>query len=316
MIKKILFPLRHAHRTAFAAACLFLPMGLMAQDATPKNVTISKNIEVTDENGVQTVTVTTTENGVTTTEIFTGADADNYLNNDQQSVMWNQQNGGIIDINIDSLMDNAHMIFLNDNMAEGFHFEFDMDSLMSKCKIMMDGEFPEEMKKMLEELEKNGMTMHHQFSHDTILDANGIGKHIKISIDSDEVEIGDTDEDVVIIHKNSGDHKNVKVKTIIIAHSVLIEDIPAEKKKNELEDVSLSFYPNPGNGDFTLEFSIEDEDETIISIHDITGKIIYTETVKGKGDYKKKISLDEPSGVYIVKVQQGKKAMTKKLIIN
>lgn len=297
---------------------LLLPLGTMAQDTDSKHITISKNIEVSDENGVKTVTVTTTENGNTTTEIYTGVDADNFLENEHSTTQWHQQNGAIIDINIDSIMGGNHMILLNDMMDGGFNFEFDMDSLMSKCKIMMNGAFPEEMKKMMEELEKNGIHMSHSFSHDTIINSDGNSKHIKIIIDGDESN--NNEEEVIIIRKGNGDitmdDKNVKVKTIIIAHSVIMEDVPAEKKKNELEDVSLSFYPNPGNGDFTLEFTIDDEDETVITIHDLTGKIIYSETVKGKGDYKKKISLDEPSGVYIVKVQQGKKAMTKKLIIN
>jgi hypothetical protein len=37
--------------------------------------------------------------------------------------------------------------------------------------------------------------------------------------------------------------------------------------------------------------------------------------VKGKGNYKKQITLNEPSGVYILKIQQGKKSITKKLVI-
>lgn len=311
MKKNILFPL---------ALGLLLPLGTMAQDTHSKSITISKNIEVSDENGVKTVTVTTTENGNTTTEVYTGADADAFLDNEHSSAQWHQQNGAIIDINIDTIVDGNHMIFLNDMMDGGFNFEFDIDSLMSKCKVMMSGEFPEELKKMMEELEKNGIHMSHDFIHDTIIESDGKTKHIKVIIENDEDLKGDGEEEIVIIRKgsdvNASGDKNVKVKTIIIAHSVIMEDVPAEKKKNELDDVSLSFYPNPGHGDFTLEFSIEDEDETIITIHDITGKIIYNETVKGKGDYKKKISLDEPSGVYIVKVQQGKKAMTKKLIIN
>ena len=47
--------------------------------------------------------------------------------------------------------------------------------------------------------------------------------------------------------------------------------------------MNLGFYPNPSNGNFTLDLDLTDKEEAIISITDISGKEVYTEKVRGNG---------------------------------
>lgn len=308
---------------------LFLPNSSEAQTNSQKKTVIQKNMEVTEENGIKTVTITTTENGKTTQEVYTGEEAEKYLQDQHHSngTMINDEHH-IFMFSTDSMMKCKMKIHddLKGNFDHSFHFDFDSLIQISAKDIMGDfdwnGDYSEEMKKMMEEMQKNLGEMKMEF-HDTIIKLDGNEKNIMMIMhDGDENEIIHTSPDgkVIRIEKKepgdeNGEKKATSIKKVMIARFIMIEDIPAEKKKNELEDVKMGFYPNPGNGDFTLEFTIEDNDETVITIHDLTGKTIYTETVKGKGDYKKQIHLDEPSGIYIVKIQQGKKSMTKKLII-
>lgn len=301
-----------------AAFCLMLPMTSLSQKTESGSTnSISKKVEIIEENGTKTVKVETTENGNTTTEIYSGDAADEFLKKEHGSHFGNKQDH-IIHMDFD--MDTLNHSFEFNIGDENFSFSrFGLDSIMKSFDFNFDfnGEMNEEMKKMMEELKNMPLHMENFQWTDSL--SNTIGKNNKMII-IDDAELDEkTKEELkkmgIDIDTEIKDGKKVTSK-VIVARMVLIEDVEPEKKTKVLDDVNIGFYPNPGNGDFTLEFNIEEEkDEAIISIHDMTGKIVFTETVKGKGNYKKQISLDEPSGIYILKIQQGKKAITKKLVI-
>lgn len=309
-MKKLFYP--------FAVLCLSIPALSFAQ--TPgKNETstrsITKKIEVNEENGVKTVKVETSENGNTTTEVYTGTAADEYLNN-QQGIHRNTHPHMMFKAFPE--MDSTHQF--NIKIDDGnFNFHFNLDSMMKTLNFdwtMEMGNLQESMKKLEEEM-KNMKIDIQSFGFDDSAFNFSNGNQVIILDDADLDE--KTKEELkkmgidIDLEKKEG---NKVVSKVIVARVVMIEDMEQDKKVKELEDVNIGFFPNPGNGDFTLEFTIEEEkDDAVITIHDLTGKQIYTETVKGKGTYKKQISLNEPSGVYIIKIQQGKRAITKKLII-
>lgn len=302
---------------SLAAFCLMLPAITMAQTSEKTERNIQKKIEIIEENGMKTVKVEITENGNTTTEIYSGDAADEFLKKEHGSHFGNKQDH-IIHMDFD--MDTLNHSFEFKIGDENFSFsQFGLDSMMKTFDFNFDfnGEMNEEMKKMMEELKNQSFDLKNFHWNDSLM--NSFGKNNQMII-IDDAELDEKTKDElkkmgIDIDTEMKDGKKVTSK-VIVARMVLIEDMEPEKKTKVLDDVNIGFYPNPGNGDFTLEFNIEEEkDEAVISIHDMTGKIVYTETVKGKGNYKKQINLDEPSGIYILKIQQGKKAITKKLVI-
>lgn len=296
--------------------CLSISLALFSQTSVKTERKIEKKIEILEENGIKTVKVETTEDGITTKEIHTGQAADDYLNRQE-----GKSSDGMF-FKFDGEDDSLHRF--NFRMDEHFDFgNFNIDSMMKNFHFEWNGNMPdlshleEELKKLEEGLQNFHFNMQNFQWNDSVFDFNN-GMQRMIIIDDADID-DNTKEQLkqmgidIDTEKKAG--KKVTSK-VIVSRIVLIEDIKPEKKQKELEDVYIGFYPNPGNGNFTLEFNIEEEkDEAIITIHDLTGKIVYTENVKGKGNYKKQISLDEPSGVYILKIQQGKRAITKKLII-
>ncbi|MDI1355977.1 MAG: T9SS type A sorting domain-containing protein [bacterium] len=118
-----------------------------------------------------------------------------------------------------------------------------------------------------------------------------------------------------------------KITKIIIIKKIKIidpstEDAKMLDKQTGLADGKLSldkmdFYPNPNTGKFNLSFNLKDKGTTSVSILNMEGKIIYNETLDNfTGHYSKEIDISEnPKGAYFVKVEQGKHAQLKKIVL-
>lgn len=80
-----------------------------------------------------------------------------------------------------------------------------------------------------------------------------------------------------------------------------------EDRSNEIQ-----IYPNPNNGDFTLEWASENEDAQIV-IRDIVGRIVYQSTVDTD---RQTIDLGTASkGTYLVQIQTADRNISKKMMV-
>src|SRR5262249_54059561 len=127
----------------------------------------------------------------------------------------------------------------------------------------------------------------------------------------------------------AGDGKEGKETVkVIILRKVKITDPSEEDKKmlsgkpsgiadNKLALDQMSFYPNPGNGRFNLTFYLPQKGDTEVSIFDIEGKNVYSESLPAfSGKYDKEIDISSsPKGVYFVKVRQDEHARMKKIVL-
>ena len=79
----------------------------------------------------------------------------------------------------------------------------------------------------------------------------------------------------------------------------------------------MNFYPNPSNGKFNLSFNLPEKQDTEITILNVEGKVVYKEKLNQfSGNYDKEIDISKNAkGVYFVKVDQGKHAQVKKIIL-
>ncbi|MFB9110549.1 reprolysin-like metallopeptidase [Flavobacterium gyeonganense] len=85
----------------------------------------------------------------------------------------------------------------------------------------------------------------------------------------------------------------------------------------EFESVDFALYPNPNNGNFTVQFKCDPTKDVEVLVHDILGQNVYDENF-GKGAYfNQNIQLKKASaGLYLVTIINGSKKIVKKILIN
>lgn len=173
----------------------------------------------------------------------------------------------------------------------------DGDGKMEKVIIRSGDMNDPELKKMLEE------------NNVSVIEENG---HTKVMIDGKEISSSD-----------SKDHKHKIVKVEI--RKIHLTDPSSEEykkagitePKEKLEIHQMQASPNPSNGKFRVSFSSTEKSAASLSVKNIEGKEIYSEQIKDiNGTYDKEIDLQsKDKGIYFVTVTQGKRATTKKLVV-
>ena len=80
---------------------------------------------------------------------------------------------------------------------------------------------------------------------------------------------------------------------------------------------NFSVYPNPSDGDFTIQLSTSLSNEINVGIFDLRGRAIFSKLYNEGGDFKKTIRLKNvQSGMYILNISNTLRQITKKIIIN
>lgn len=86
---------------------------------------------------------------------------------------------------------------------------------------------------------------------------------------------------------------------------------------NNLEIERLNVFPNPTNGLFELRFNLPGQGNTSISVFNAAGAQVYrTELGRFTGDFRDRIDIgNQMAGSYFIMIQQGKRSISKKLIL-
>ena len=86
---------------------------------------------------------------------------------------------------------------------------------------------------------------------------------------------------------------------------------------NDLQLESITAFPNPTSGRFTLQFKGEAV-PTTVRLTDALGKVLMTETLNDfSGDYNDRINISNyPSGVYNITIIQNDKSYSERIILN
>ena len=78
----------------------------------------------------------------------------------------------------------------------------------------------------------------------------------------------------------------------------------------------FNLYPNPNNGNFTVQFSSETSNDVNINVHDLRGREVYTKSFQNNGLFNQELQLNNvSSGIYLVTVQDGNRKEVKKIIV-
>ena len=99
-------------------------------------------------------------------------------------------------------------------------------------------------------------------------------------------------------------------------YTIIVKDPTASIKDFAFEGFNL--FPNPAKGEFTLNLQVETTNKVTVQIFDIRGRLInqknYTNT---KANFSEKIAIENASaGLYLIKVTNGTKQTTRKLILH
>ena len=79
---------------------------------------------------------------------------------------------------------------------------------------------------------------------------------------------------------------------------------------------SLSIYPNPNNGEFTVKFSGAKDDVTL-EVYDVRGRSVLSKAYNANGDFNQTINLGNvQSGLYLLNINNGGQTITKKILVD
>lgn len=86
---------------------------------------------------------------------------------------------------------------------------------------------------------------------------------------------------------------------------------------SEFEKTDFALYPNPNQGNFTIEFDCDSTKVVDVTVHNILGKKVYNKTFDKTTYFYQNIQLQNTvAGLYLVTVTNGEKKIVKKIIVN
>ena len=220
--------------------------------------------------------------------------------------------------------------FWNDN-----DFQIDIDSMTSRLKGMMKGFGPNsfafgfdddsfmDMDSLMQRFSFKNDNGRFFFNGDEVMDMDSLREALKEKFDNFrfDFDFGDWDDDTFSSFSFGDDDEDVRVisRVKVFVRSAKDEDMEAagteDMERLELRDIS--FYPNPSDGRFDVELETGSDAPIQISIIDPRGNEVYNRTgspTNGKYDFEVDLS-DERKGIYLLKVVQNNKALTKRVII-
>ena len=83
----------------------------------------------------------------------------------------------------------------------------------------------------------------------------------------------------------------------------------------ELSNINLSVYPNPTNGNFTVNLNGINSGDYKMNIVDVLGNLVYTENLDVVGESTLIYDLDLSNGMYFISISDGSATTTQRIII-
>ncbi|MFC4738628.1 reprolysin-like metallopeptidase [Flavobacterium ponti] len=94
------------------------------------------------------------------------------------------------------------------------------------------------------------------------------------------------------------------------------EYVPVLLSNESFGLTDFALYPNPNNGNFTVQFSSETGNDVNIMVHDLRGRQVYTKSFQNNGLFNQELQLNNTaSGIYLVTVQDGNRKEVKKIVV-
>jgi len=200
-------------------------------------------------------------------------------------------------------------------------FDFDMDKL-GDMEIKIDGLFEndsvsdilhEKLGPMMEQLslKLEGMDLE---SLKELKGLEGLDAHVIMIKDELSEVNGDStsNHDINVFHTGGDEDFTI----VLVTENIESKEASSIDQK-ETSTIDLDVFPNPAKENFTLALKSASKGKTSVEIVDVNGKVVYKDNL-GKIAENHSESIDVSSfesGMYFVKVKQGKSTTTKKLMV-
>lgn len=227
----------------------------------------------------------------------------------------------------DGSIDLTDSLTRNDQASFGFHFfnapdeQFFMDfSSPAFSEMFKDFKFDDHhmIFKQMEPLrfDIDSIIKEYNFNYSDSLVLPQIDKHFFYK---------NFDHDSIINPKNNNrmfGNDGIQQKNMVYKKKIIVEDllkVNAESKMSRTKetDLTVDIYPNPSDGYINVSFPLNGIRKNEISINDLNGKVMIKETIESStGQYTRQFDLNFfEKGIYLLNIKQGKKMITKKIII-
>jgi hypothetical protein len=126
---------------------------------------------------------------------------------------------------------------------------------------------------------------------------------------------------VTLLNLDSKTRYVIQVGTICstgsISYSLEYPVVTLRRSNDEVNFQNFSLYPNPTKGEITLNFNATSTEPATIQVVDMTGKVIFTQTVntiEGNNDVPVDFN-GNAAGIYLLRFTQGQQAQTVKVVL-
>lgn len=111
--------------------------------------------------------------------------------------------------------------------------------------------------------------------------------------------------------------RNDKGQPVTFTKKITVLENGVNGKKQSTEELPVEVFPNPADMFFNVSFQLDPYSKTNIQITDINGKVMLKETLeKSGGNYTRQIDMkDYARGAYLISIKQGKKFVSRQIII-
>jgi hypothetical protein len=284
----------------------------------------SKSVDIAEVNGEKIVTITTTKNGKTTIEKYTGEEAEAYLEENNETMIVEME-----DINLEDMQftfdlegmeegdgkkiifktksteaspENSHQVIWTTEDNEKVDVEFeDVDIEINETE---DGE---SMKIELNFTDKDGkkvekvIVMDESEIESSIKAVETLLEDLNVNI---EMNLEGTDS------KDDSEEPAVITRKIIIAKSSHSNEAESSTIFNEIK-----VTPNSSKQEIQINFEPKNKSKMKISVSDSEGNVLFVDSYNGKSSYSKTIKIPNYKGVVMVKIEQGNEIEIRKLIM-
>jgi hypothetical protein len=308
------FKTKNMKKILLSMLCV-LSIGALDSIQAQNEKKIEKEIQVEETDGNTTITVTEKEGGKVTTKVYSGKEAEEFLET--------EENGKAIFISEEGEGENIFIMKMSGDEDQDVEWitEQEMKSEFSK----MDEEL-EELRSEMDKLTKEEIAE----KLDEIMEMRENSKEIhivKIQKEMDDiawtegetkVEVEEVDG-VMTITKTTGDSKTVKeIKMdegnnqkqvyVIKTSGDKDEAIHEMKVKGASDDLEVSVKPGGNKSAFTINLNLRTDETANVKVMDSTGKEVYSRAVQGIEKHSLDVKVKKPtSGSYVIEVVQGNK---------
>ncbi|NJX14467.1 reprolysin-like metallopeptidase [Tamlana crocina] len=94
-------------------------------------------------------------------------------------------------------------------------------------------------------------------------------------------------------------------------------NVEAELSIQEFGFANFNVFPNPNQGEFKIKLNSASTSKINVEVYDVSGRMIYQNLYENGGDFNETVSLKHvQSGIYLLRVSDGLRRATKKIVVD